>query len=115
VPMHPILRDLLQRLSATAWHYQLEASSALIENSYHHPLTSESAGRIVRDLLNRAGVESTQTSHIFRKTLATNLARQNVRSDVIDSLFGWSPTTVRSRYYTGRVTEDQRAAVLMAY
>jgi integrase/recombinase XerC len=115
VPMHPILRDLLLRLRGTAWHAPLTGDTALIENIYHGPLRSESAGRIIRDLLTRAGVETNQTSHVFRKTLATNLARQNVRPDVIDSLFGWAPTTVRSRYYTGRVTEDQRAAVLMAY
>jgi integrase len=115
VPVHPILRDLLLRQRAARAHLAFRSGVAVIENSHYRPLRSETAGRAIRELLDGVGVESEQTTHVFRKTLTTNLTRQNVRPDVIDSLFGWAPTTVRGRYYTGRVTEDQRNAILMAY
>jgi hypothetical protein len=65
--------------------------------------------------MRRAGIEEGKASHVFRKTLATDLNRRGVRADVIDRIFGWAPTDVRSRYYTGRVDDDIRAAVALAY
>jgi integrase/recombinase XerD len=67
-------------------------------------------------LLERAGVEATSRPvHRIRKTASTSLRREGVHDDVIDRIFGWSPTTIRQRYYSGVDDEELHAAVLKLY
>ena len=51
----------------------------------------------------------------FRKTAATVLAEEGVREDVIDKIMGWSPTTIRQRYYTRVADGSLYEAILKLY
>ena len=66
-------------------------------------------------MMERAGVHTKQRSHIFRKTLNTNLARQHVMEHILDALLGWTSTTVRTKHYTGVASDEVREALLKAY
>jgi integrase len=53
--------------------------------------------------------------HHYRKTLATSLARNKVRPEVIDQIFGWSAPTVRAKYYVDVSLPDLHAGIAQAY
>jgi site-specific recombinase XerD len=121
IPMHPVLVDVLTPFAANPWHRVNDRMLHIGDASGH--LFCASGGHMsvktfdthLRALFDRAGVETEGLSHTLRRTLTTNLTRQGVRPDVIDGIFGWSATTVRSRYYTGRSIEDARMAIQLAY
>jgi hypothetical protein len=72
--------------------------------------------RAIYTIIDRAGVRRRANSnHAFRKTLNTNFTRLGIRPDVLDAMFGWAKSTVRSRYYTGEVAQDARDAIQLAY
>jgi site-specific recombinase XerD len=121
IPMHPVLVDVLTPFAANPWHrvndcmlHSGDPSGYLLCAGGGH-VSVKTFDTHLRALFDRAGVQSKGLSHSLRRTLATNLTRQGVRPDVVDGIFGWSATTVRSRYYTGRAIEDARIAIQMAY
>jgi integrase len=70
----------------------------------------------VAKLLDRAGVPaSNRPIHRIRKTASTSLRREGVHSDVIDRIFGWSPTSVRQRFYSGVDDDELHEAILRLY
>jgi integrase/recombinase XerD len=108
VPLHPHLSKVLSR-------YVL-----------HHPskdglvLARGGSMRNVNDrfakLLARAEVPATNRPvHRIRKTASTSLRREGVHPDVIDRIFGWSPTSVRQRFYSGVDDEELHEAILRLY
>lgn len=121
IPMHPVLVDVLTPFAANPWHRINDCMLHIGDPSGY--LLCAGGGHVsvktfdthLRALFDRAGVQSKGLSHSLRRTLATNLTRQGVRPDVVDGIFGWSATTVRSRYYTGRSIEDARMAIQLAY
>ena len=56
-----------------------------------------------------------RSSHAFRRTVATSLARNGVEERVIDKIMGWSPRTVRARYYVNVATEELQRGILKLY
>ena len=62
-------------------------------------LSSNSLGRIVRGLVDRAGVGIDSPSHAFRRTVATVMYEQGVRTRVIERIMGWSPRQMHERHY----------------
>jgi site-specific recombinase XerD len=113
VPMHSILKELLirHRLSAAGVH-----TNFVIESAWHQQLSARTFNHDLRSLYDRAGLDWVEKpAHILRKTLNTNLTRQGVRPEVLDSIFGWSSQGVRSRFYTGLVSADMRDAIALAY
>ena len=67
-------------------------------------------------LLARAAVPATNRPvHRIRKTASTSLRREGVHTDLIDRIFGWSPTSVRQRYYSGADDEELHEAILRLY
>ena len=55
----------------------------------------------VENMLRRAGVDGgNRPAHKFRKTVQTVLYEAGVRTDVIDKMLGWAPSSVRQRYYS---------------
>lgn len=62
-------------------------------------LASNSLGRVVRALVDRAGVEAKLPSHAFWGTVATVMYEQGVRTRVIERIMGWSPRQMHERHY----------------
>jgi integrase len=111
IPMHPILTKRLAEAAA------LSASEWVFPSNYTGSHISErQMGDRFRKLFDRAGLSDCEKpTHVFRATLNTNLGRLDVRDSVLDAIFGWSATTVRSRHYTGVVTQDAVDAILLAF
>lgn len=110
VPLHPILRDKL-----LAWRGQ-NGAECVIESQKRTHLHHSTWNAEITGLLERAGLTGFEKrSHLFRKTLNTNLQRQGVPEHVLDALFGWAPTTVRTKHYSGVAPDEVRAAILKAY
>ena len=71
-----------------------------------------------RAMLERAGLdpnESNRPVHRVRLTASTSLRREGVHADVIDRIFGWSPQSIRQRYYSGVEDEELHEAILKLY
>ena len=66
----------------------------------------EHAGRSVRAIVDRAGVEVAQPSHAFRRTVATVMYENGVRARVIERIMGWAPRQMYERHYL-RVADQQ--------
>lgn len=49
--------------------------------------------------------------HIFRRTVASSLARNGVAPHVIDAILGWAPRTIANRHYV-RVADDELVAAI---
>jgi integrase/recombinase XerD len=107
VPLHPLLAEVL------AAHLQRRPG----------PLTVLGKGGSMRNvnhklakLLERARADGgNRPAHRFRKTVATLLAEEGVREDVIDKIMGWSPTTIRQRCYTRVADGSVYEAILKLY
>lgn len=110
LPLHPILRQKLE-----AYAVDHGAQVCVIE-SPRGQLSHTWWTKEVTGLMERAGLSGFEKrSHLWRKALNTNLQRQHVPEHVLDALFGWAPTTVRTKHYSGVATSETRAAILKAY
>jgi integrase len=70
----------------------------------------------IENLLSRAGVGGgNRPAHRFRKTVSTVLFEEGVRGELIDKLLGWSPISIRQRYYTRIPDRALYDAVLKLY
>ncbi len=107
VPLHPILRAKLDAAPKTAYCVVPSSRGEVMSHTWW---TNEVTG-----IMERAGVEKNRKSHVFRKSLNTNLVRQGVKEHVLDSLFGWAPATVRTKHYSGVAKDEVRDALLLAY
>jgi hypothetical protein len=70
----------------------------------------------VENMLRRAGVDGgNRPAHKFRKTVQTVLYEAGVRTDVIDKMLGWAPSSVRQRYYSRVRDQAMYEAILRLY
>lgn len=53
----------------------------------------------------------TGTAHMFRKTVSTCLYEAGVRTDTIDRMLGWAPSSVRVRHYTRIADAELQQAI----
>jgi integrase len=92
VPFHPVLAEVLAaQLRRHPDSETVLGRGGSLRNVNHR----------LEKLLARADVDGgSRPAHKFRRTVATVLAEEDVRTDVIDKLLGWAPTTIRQRYYT---------------
>jgi integrase len=111
VPLHPVLQDLLreQRQRGRA------DDEALIVSIERRPLAANTLGRSVRALVDRAGVHVDSPSHTFRRTVATVMYEQGVRTRVIERIMGWAPRQMHERHYLRVADEQMREAILTLY
>jgi integrase len=107
VPIHPALAETLR-----AWQPRCE-SEWIIGNIRWGAPSVDVLSRLIDTVADAAGVHI--KSHIFRKTLATDLYERGVQENVIESIFGWSKSSVRARHYTRIADESMRKAILLAY
>jgi integrase len=117
VPMHPLVSRVLQSHVKRT----LRCFSGM-----RGPVDPESVvGRSMRNVNDRfrrmlleAGLdpdESNRPLHRIRKTAATSLRREGVHPEVIDRIFGWSPQTTRTKYYSGVDDDELHEAIRKLY
>jgi integrase/recombinase XerD len=101
VPIHPALGEQLATVElAPGCHVVRTKCRAVSDNTLEADLARISPGR---------------TSHSFRRTVATSLARNGVDERIIDKIMGWAPRTVRARYYVNVATEEMQRGILRLY
>lgn len=106
VPIHPRLARVLRR------YFERHDADALLGRGGSMRNVNDRIGR----LLKRAGVDGgNRPAHRFRKTAATSLRREGVHGDVIDRIFGWSPLTIRQRFYAGVDDDELHDAIVRLY
>jgi integrase len=107
VPLHPVLAEVMvQQLQRRPGSRTVLGKGGSMRNINH---------KLAR-LIERAGVDGgNRPAHRFRKTVATVLAEEGVREDVIDKIMGWSPTSIRQRYYTRVADGSLHEAILKLY
>lgn len=111
VPLHPILERKL-----VAWNAQCdEGCHAVVPTQRGEMMSNWTWNQEVAGFMQRAGVHKKKRSHVFRRSLNTNLGRQQVPEQVLDAIFGWAPATVRTKHYTGLASDETRHAILKAY
>jgi site-specific recombinase XerD len=110
VPLHPNLEHVLGELST----YSHEGQTVIVSIS-GQPLEPVTLGRAVRALVDRAGIEIDAPSHAFRRTLATTMYEQGIRTLVIERIMGWAPRRMYERHYLRVADTAMREAILNLY
>jgi site-specific recombinase XerD len=111
VPLHPVLEDVL---GAHANRTRAD-SDPVISSNKQQQLTAPTLGRAVRALVDRAGVDIDAPSHAFRRTVATVMYEQGVRSRVIERIMGWAPRQMHERHYLRVADDAMYDAILTLY
>jgi integrase len=111
VPLHPVLQDLLRDLR----HGAYSEDDAVILSAARRPLAPRTLGENVRQLVDRAGVEVNNPCHAFRRTVATVMYEQGVRTRVIERIMGWAPRQMHERHYLRVADETMREAIQSLY
>jgi integrase len=107
VPLHPTLAE------AWAAHLRRNPDSKTILGKGGSP---RNVNERVEQLLRRAGVDGgNRPAHKFRARVQTVLCEEGVRTDVIDKMLGWAPSSVRQRYYSRVRDEAMYEAILKLY
>jgi integrase/recombinase XerC len=109
VPLHPALE---RHLTAQG---QRHPSTAVVTTVSGRPLAHRTWGTIVSRLVSHADVHVAQPSHAFRRTVASELYANGIRTHVIDRLLGWAPRTVRDRHYIRVADQAMRDAITTLY
>jgi integrase len=111
VPLHPVLARVLREHRRCA-----RPGRAYVVGTIHDGrLAQRTWIETVRLLVDRAGVQIDGPSHAFRRTVATVMHEQGVRTAVIDRVMGWAPRTVRERHYVRIAPQALRDAILTLY
>lgn len=104
VPIHPQLTKALLR-----WRNHEDHSPEceyVIQSKRGKQLSPEGFNLALNKILRRAGVDGgSRPAHKFRRTATSSLIEEGVATSTVDLLMGWSPTSVRQRYYT-RVSDQ---------
>jgi len=111
VPLHPALNDVLREKQARSRPRDLHVLSTI----HGQRLAARTLGRAVRELVDRAAVEVDSPSHAFRRTVATLMYEQGVRTRVIERIMGWSPRRMHERHYLRVADEPMHEAILGLY
>ena len=106
VPMHPRLAEVLVARRAVSDDESVLGLGGSTRNVNYR----------LRKLLERVAVDGgNRPAHRFRATVQCSLYEEGVREDVIDSIMGWAPRTVRQRYYGRTRDEVAHDAILRLY
>lgn len=101
VPIHPALGEVLVE--------EERVSPFVVKSSGRNGVAAQTVTEMTRRL------HPTYTPHDYRRTVATSLARNGVRDELIDRIMGWAPTTVRDRFYRNVPTVELHQAILRLY
>jgi integrase/recombinase XerD len=111
VPLHPVLDRVLREHLRRARPGRAHVVGTIHDRRLAHRTWTDTVGGLVR----RAGVEVDGPSHAFRRTVATVMHEQGVRTAVINRIMGWAPRTVRERHYVRIAPQIMRDAILTLY
>ncbi len=111
VPLHPALNDVLREQQQRA----RPRDEHVLVTVNGQRLVAGTLGRSVRELVDRAGVEVDSPCHAFRRTVATVMYEQGVRTRVIERIMGWAPRRMHERHYLRVADEPMHDAVLGLY
>jgi Phage integrase family len=78
-------------------------------------MTPETLGRATRQLVDRAGVQIDSPTHAFRRTVATVMYENGVRTRVIERIMGWAPRLMHERHYLRVADKPMREAIEQLY
>jgi integrase/recombinase XerC len=109
VPLHPAVNEVLRE------QQQRSRDEYVLSTIKGQRLAARTLGRAARELVNRAGVEIEQPSHAFRRTVATVMYEQGVRTRVIERIMGWAPRRMHERHYLRVADEPMHEAILGLY
>lgn len=101
VPIHPALGEVLAR--------EKQVTPFVVKSSGQNGVAASTVTEMTRRL------HPEYTPHDYRRTVATSLARNGVRDELIDRIMGWAPTTVRDRFYRNVPTVELHQAILRLY
>lgn len=110
VPLHPVLNEVLrdQRTRTRSEQEHVFVTANRTE------LASQTLGRTMRELVDRAGVEVASPCHAFRRTVATVMYEHGV--DARDErILGWSPRQMHERHYLRAADEAMHDAIQTLY
>lgn len=110
-PLHPALNDVLREQRQRARPRELHVLSTVSGQ----PLAAGTLGRGIRELVDRASVEVDSPCHAFRRTVATVMYEQGVRTRVIERIMGWAPRRMHERHYLRVADEPMHEAILGLY
>ena len=111
VPLHPALEQLLHEHAPR----QRSGQEHLITKLNGQPISPEMLGRGIRGLVDRAGVQIDSPTHAFRRTVATTMYEQGVRTRVIERIMGWAPRLMHERHYLRVADKPMREAIDLLY
>ena len=111
VPLHPALNEVLREQRARTNSRQEQVLGSI----NGHRLSANTLGRSVRALVDRAVVDVDSPSHAFRRTVATVMYEQGVRTRVIERIMGWSPRQMHERHYLRVADEPMHDAIRTLY
>jgi integrase len=111
VPLHPALNEVLREQQARSRPRELHVLSTISGQR----LAARTLGRTVRVLVDRAAVEVDSPCHAFRRTVATLMYEQGVRTRVIERIMGWAPRRMHERHYLRVADEPMHDAILGLY
>jgi integrase len=110
VPLHPALNEVLHEHRA-----RTPRQEHVLARVDGRRLSANSLGRIVRGLVDRADVEVNLPAHAFRRTVATVMYEQGVRTRVIERIMGWSPRQMHERHYLRVADQPMHDAIQTLY
>ena len=111
VPLHPVLNEVLREQRERVNPRQEQ----VIGSINGHSLSANTLGRAVRALIDRAAVDVDSPSHAFRRTVATVMYEQGVRTRVIERIMGWAPRRMHERHYLRVADEPMHDAIRTLY
>ncbi len=111
VPLHPVLQQLLAERCPPG----RSDGAPVIAAVRRRLLTPSTLGRQIRALVDRAGVDVESPSHAFRRTVATVMYEQGVRTRVIERILGWAPRRMHERHYLRVADQQLHAAIRTLY
>jgi integrase len=107
VPIHPLFAEILvHRRKHLGTHGTVLGKGGSLRN----------VNERLEKMLRRAEVAGgNRPAHTFRKTVQTVLYEEGVRTDVIDKMLGWAPSSVRQRYYSRVRDQAMYEGILRLY
>jgi integrase len=102
VPLHPALGEQIVRHTPTTEYVFPGRNGPKSESALFY-------------ILEKVRGDVFCTMHDFRRTVATQLAENDVPMNVIDKIMGWAPRTVGSRYYIRTADLRMQEAILRLY
>jgi site-specific recombinase XerD len=111
VPLHPVLEQILREQQPTARLHD----PPLFPTIDRRTLAPATLGRQIRTLVDRADIEVESPSHAFRRTVASVMYEQGVRTRVIERIMGWAPRLMYERHYLRVADEQMRTAIQTLY